>query len=141
MVTAWSSSRMSRARSSAGPLRVLWVAMMLFAFVYAHGVSIEGVTGHLDAGATAPAAAAIHDHVVEDAPVDHHGGEHPPSHPAQECVPGQPQQTPALDAPGACALVEEGASPSLRPALVAFGDVASAKQLPSTSIRATVLQI
>ncbi|NUK13651.1 hypothetical protein HRW18_38095 [Streptomyces lunaelactis] len=141
MVTAWSSSRMSRARSSAGPLRMLWVAMMLFAFVYAHGVSAEGVIGHLDASATVHTAAAIDGHAVEDVPVDHHGGGHGPSHPAQECVTGQPQQTPALDAPSACALVEEGISPSGPPAAVAFGDVASAKQLPSTSIRATVLQV
>jgi hypothetical protein len=141
MVTAWSSSRMSRARPSAGPLRVLWVALTLFAFVYAHGVSTEGVTGHLDASTTAPTTAAIHDHAVEDAPVDHHGGGgHGPSHPAQECVPGQPQQTPALDAPSVCALVEQDTL-SPRPVLVPFGDVASAKQLASTSIRATVLQI
>ncbi|GHB30504.1 hypothetical protein [Streptomyces chryseus] len=53
MVTAWSSSRMSRARSSAGPLRMLWVAIALFAFLYAHGVSTEGVTGHLDASGRA----------------------------------------------------------------------------------------
>ncbi|MGW7368600.1 hypothetical protein ACWGI8_35545 [Streptomyces sp. NPDC054841] len=151
MVTAWSSSRMSRARSSAGPLRMLWVAVMLFAFVYAHGVSAEGVTGHLDASATVRAATAMDSHAMdshlmdshaaEDVPVDHHGGGHGPSHPAQECVPGQPEQTPALDAPGACAFVEQASSPSGPPAPVAFGDVASAKQLPSTSIRATVLQV
>ncbi|MCX4825235.1 hypothetical protein OG883_36335 [Streptomyces sp. NBC_01142] len=142
MVTAWSSSRTSRARSSAGPLRVLWVAMTLFAFVYAHGVSIDGVTGHLDANVAAPAAAALHvGAAVQDEPVDHHGGGHGPSHPAQECVPGQPQHTPAPDAPSVCALVGEDTSSTQRPALVAFGDVASAKHLPSTSIRATVLQI
>ncbi|MBT2401783.1 hypothetical protein, partial [Streptomyces sp. ISL-100] len=139
-VTAWSSSRMSRARTSTGPLRVLWVAMTLFAFVYAHGVSTEGVTGHLDASAIAPVTAGFHDHAAPDVPVDHHGGGHDQSHPAQECVPGQPQQTPALDAPGVCALVEKDSSPS-GPVLVAFGDVASVKHLPSTSIRATVLQI
>ncbi|MBT2492854.1 hypothetical protein J7E96_30960 [Streptomyces sp. ISL-96] len=148
MVTASSYFRMSRARSSAGPLRVLWVAMTLFAFVYAHAVSTEGVTSHLDATATAtataPAAVVLHGHAVEEPPVDHHGGGHDPSHLvhlAQECVPGQPQQTPALDAPGLCAVAEQGSSPSPRPVLVAFGDVAAAKQLPSTSIRATVLQI
>ncbi|MBT2510513.1 hypothetical protein J7I98_32640 [Streptomyces sp. ISL-98] len=141
MVTAWSSSRMSRARSSAGPLRVLWVALALFAFVYAHGVSTEGVTGHLGVGTPTHAAAAVHGHTVQDEPVDHHGGGHGPSHPAEECVPGQPQQTPALDAPGVCALIEEDTAASQLPPLVAFGDVAAAKQLPSTSIRATVLQI
>ncbi|WP_307659849.1 hypothetical protein [Streptomyces sp. V1I1] len=115
--------------------------MMLFAFVYTHGVSAEGVAGHLDASAIVPAVAAIDGQAVEDVPLDHHGGGHGPSHPDQECVPGQPQQTPALDAPSACALVEEGTSPSGPPAAVAFGDVASAKQLLSTSIRATVLQV
>lgn len=133
---------MSRARSSAGPLRMLWVAIALFAFVYAHGVSTEAVAGHLDASAAAPAVVAVHEHAVENAPLDHPGGgEHGLSHPAQECVPGQPQQTPALDAPGLCALVEQDSYALPQPVLVAFGDVVSAKQLPSTSIRATVLQI
>lgn len=142
MVTAWSSSRMSRARSSAGPLRMLWVALTLFAFVYAHGVSTEGTTGHLDTSpSVTTAAVALHGHVVQDPPVDHHEGEHGPSHPAHECVPGQPQQTPALDAPAVCALAGEGVPPAPRAAPVAFGEVAAAKQLPSTSIRATVLQI
>ncbi|MFD7446707.1 hypothetical protein [Streptomyces sp. NPDC059909] len=141
MVTAWSSSRMSRARSSAGPLRMLWVAMLLFAFVYAHGVSAEAVTAHLAAGATVSTAASADGRAVEDMPVDHHGGGHGPSPQAEECMPGQPQESPALDAPGACALVDADTSPSVPPAPVAFGDVASAKQLPSSSIRATVLQI
>lgn len=117
---------------------MLWVALTLFAFAYAH-VTAEGTTGHLGASASATAAAALHDHAVQEPPVHHHDGHRGPSHPA--CVPGQPQQTPALYAPGACALADDGAPPAPRPALVAFGDVASAKQLPTTSIRATVLQI
>ncbi|MCX4584066.1 hypothetical protein [Streptomyces sp. NBC_01481] len=116
------------------------MALTLFAFAYAH-VTAEGTTGHLGASATVTAAAALHDHAVQEPPVDHHDGHHGPSHTAQDCVPGQPQQTPVLDAPGACALADEGAPPAPRPALVAFGDVASARQLPSTPIRATVLQI
>ncbi|ORT55618.1 hypothetical protein [Streptomyces sp. CB03238] len=139
MVTARSSSRMPRARSSARPLRMLWVALSLFAFVYAHGVNAEGTAAHLDL--TATAAAPLHDHPDEEPPADHHQGHHGPSHAAQECVPGQPQQTPALDAPGACAVSGEGAPAAPRPALVSFGDVASAKHLPSRSMRATVLQI
>ncbi|MFG3542110.1 hypothetical protein [Streptomyces clavifer] len=142
MVTAWSSSRVSRARSSAGPLRVLWVALTLFAFVYAHGVSQEAVSGHLDASATASAADAGHGLSVEDEPTDHHGGgDHGPAHAAAECVPGQPQQAPTVDAPSVCALVAADAPALPRPTPIAFGDVAAAKQLPSTSIRATVLQI
>ncbi|WP_073756181.1 hypothetical protein [Streptomyces sp. CB03234] len=138
MVTARSSSRMPRARSSA---RMLWVALTLFAFVYAHGASAEGTAAHLDLTATVTAAASLHDHTDEEPPADHHQGDHGPSHAAQECVPGQPQQTPALDAPGACAVSGAGAPAAPRTALVSYGDVASAKHLPSRSMRATVLQI
>ncbi|MEV3987339.1 hypothetical protein AB0J57_00355 [Streptomyces sp. NPDC049837] len=146
MVTAWSSPRMSRARSSAGPLRMLWVALTLFAFVYAHGVSAEGTTAHLDPTAvttttTVTPAESLHDHTAQDPPAGHHEGDHGPSHAAQECVPGQPQQPPALDAPTACVLSGEGAPTALSPAPVPFGDVASARQSPGASIRATVLQI
>lgn len=142
MVTAWSSPRVARARSSAGPLRVLWVAVTLFTFVYAHGVSQEAVSAHLDASVTAPAVDVGHGLAVEDGPADHHGGEHDgSSHTAAECVPGQPQQAPTLDVPSLCALVVADAPALPRPTPIAFGDVAAAKQLPSTSIRATVLQI
>lgn len=144
MVTAWSSPRMPRPRSSAGPLRMLWVALTLFAFVYAHGVSAEGTTAHFDPTAvttTVTRAAFPHDHAVQDPPAGHHEGDHGPSHAAQECVPGQPQQPPALDAPTARVLSGEGACTALSPAPEPFGDVASAKQSPGASIRATVLQI
>ncbi len=120
---------------------MLWVALTLFAFVYAHGVSAEGTSAHLDMTATAPAAASLHDRAVQDPPADHHEGEHGPSHAAQECVPGQPQQSPTLDAPGACALSREGAPEARRLARVALSDGAPARRSPSASIRATVLQI
>lgn len=142
MVTARSSSRVSRARSSAGPLRMLWVAVMLFAFVYAHGVSPEAVSRHLAVSATVPDLAVGHGQAAESGPVDHHGGgDHSPPHAAGECVPGQPQEIPALDAPSVCAMAAACAPLLQRTAPVGFGDVAAAKQLPSTSIRATVLQI
>lgn len=32
----------------------------------------------------------------------HHDDEHGTSHPAQDCLPGQPQQGPAMEAPGVC---------------------------------------
>ena len=153
MVTARSSSRVSRARSSAGPLRLLWVAMTLFAFVYAHGVSMEGVSGHLDTtagalgevGAVSTAggsvASAADRRAPAPAPRQHHGGEHRPDHVVQECVPGQPQQAPVLGAPVASALLLEAAPLVSRPASRGFGDTASARPLPSTTIRATILQI
>lgn len=137
-----------RARSSAAPLRVLWVALALFAFVYAHGVSIDGVAGHLTTGATASATAAGPAHDAEQPPVDHHGpvdhyggAEHGPSHPTQDCVPGQPKQTPALDAPGLGAVVERQQSPAPQPAPGAFRDGAPVEHPPSSALRATVLRI
>ncbi|MGW7357132.1 hypothetical protein ACWGI0_10935 [Streptomyces sp. NPDC054802] len=136
MVTARSSSRVSRARSSAGPLRLLWVAMALFAFVYTHGVSMEGVSGHLDTTAGAVGAAS-----PASAPGHYPGGEHRSDHVVQECVPGQPQQAPVLGAPVASALVPEAAPLVSRPASCGFGDTASARPLPRTTIRATILQI
>ncbi|UYQ60627.1 hypothetical protein [Streptomyces peucetius] len=141
MVTA-SPFRVSRARSSAGPLRLVWVALTLFAFLYAHGVSMEGVSGHLDSTATLSAAAETHRTAAPGVPpMQHHGGEHGPDHVVQECVPGQPQQTPVLDAPMASALVAEAAPLVSRPAACGFGDAASARPLPSATIRATILQI
>lgn len=145
MVTAWSPSRVSRARSTAGPLRMLWVALALFAFVYAHGVSAEGTTAHLDpttvTTTTATPTAHLHRHSVQNPPGEHHQGHHGPSHMAQECVPGQPQQPPTPGAPHACALSGDGAPTALRPAALAFGDVASAAPPPSPPTRATVLRI
>lgn len=140
MVTA-PPSGISWARSSAGPLRLLWVAMTLFAFVYAHGVSMEGVSGHLDASASASVAVETHRTAPGTTPLQHHGGEHGPDHVAQECVPGQPQQAPVLDAPVASALLAEAAPLVSRPASCGFGDTASARPLPSATIRATILQI
>lgn len=128
---------MQRARSSAGPLRLVWVAITLFAFVYAHGVSMEGISGHVDRAAVS-ASAGNDRQAAHQEPMDHHGGRHS-SHAAQECVPGQPEQTPVPAAPSACALIEQGTPDPGRSG--DFGDAASARPLPSTAIRATVLQI
>ncbi|MEU9378101.1 hypothetical protein AB0D94_30680 [Streptomyces sp. NPDC048255] len=140
MVTAWSSSGMLRTRSSAGSLRVLWVAMLVFTFLYTHGASTEGVTGHINATAASPVAVA-HAHVADDAPLDlqHHGG-HGTSHPAEQCVPGQPQQSPTVDAPAVCVIVHERTS-TVALTAVGFWDAAPVASLPAASARATVLQI
>lgn len=151
MVTAWSSSRMPWTRSSAGPLRVLWVAVLLLAFVYAHVVSADCVAAHLGPKVTAHTAAAEHRHAVDDTavddaeshgkPMEHPDGGHGPSHPAQDCVPGPPQQGPALDAPAARALVVEHLSPMQGLGAIVVGDAASAELLPASATRATVLRI
>ncbi|MCJ1676348.1 hypothetical protein MTF65_03060 [Streptomyces sp. APSN-46.1] len=144
MVTARSSSGTLRTRSSAGSLRVLWVAMLLFTFLYTHGASTEAVTGHINATAAAPVAVAVaHAHAADDAPLDHrhHGGGHGTSHPAEQCVPGQPQQSPTVDAPEVCALVHERTS-TVALTSVGFRDAAPVgSSLSAASARATVLQI
>jgi len=112
MVTARSLCGVPRLRSSAGSRHLLLVAMLLFAIVYGHGVSAEGVVGHL-APANAPAAASagaqgadgepgtvVQDgHAAPGAKTGHRDHEHGSSHPMQECVPGQPQQGPGVEAP------------------------------------------
>lgn len=112
MVTAWSRSGAPRFRLSAGSRRLLVVAMLLFGLVYAHGVHAEGVVGHLTSASTTTSATA-HGHgsggetgaIVQDShavpaeAAEHHEGEHDSSHPTQECLPGQPQQSPAMGAP------------------------------------------
>ncbi|WP_328971445.1 hypothetical protein [Streptomyces sp. NBC_00239] len=113
MLTPWSSTYHLRVRPQAGPLRVLWVALLVFTFLYSHGVSTDGVQGHLRPTASASAVMAVPDHheAVEAAPVDHHGG-HGASHPAEECMAGHPQQSPTLEDPHMWALPMERLSPA-----------------------------
>ncbi|MEU2434423.1 hypothetical protein ABZ611_33945 [Streptomyces sp. NPDC007861] len=116
MVTAWTSSSNRRTRLSAGPLRLLWLAALLFSLVYTHGVSAETAAAHMTTStAAAPAAHAGPDHKAvpapdEDTPADHHD-DGQDSHPAGECVSGQPQQAAGLSAPAPAPY--EGQSPYL----------------------------
>lgn len=104
MVTACPPSAMAWCRPSRWPPRVLWVAALLLGLVYAHGVSAEGVAGHLAFGAveqsatvsqgdtgTASAAVEKASGGGVEAPGDHRNGDHDSSHPAHECLVGQPQ--------------------------------------------------
>lgn len=114
MITAWSPPfGAPRFRLSAGSRRLLLVAMLLFGLMYAHGVSAEGVAGHVTSASTsASAAAGTHGssgesetavqgpHAVPAETAEHHDDEHDSSHATtQECVPGQPQQGPEMEAP------------------------------------------
>lgn len=115
MVTAWPRSGLLRARSSAGLLRLLWLAALVLTVLLAHGVSTETTEGHVTAGVAASAhvSAGIHEghsngeadsddvpYVPFEATVP--GGSHDDasSHPGQACVAGQPQQGPDMAAPG-----------------------------------------
>lgn len=95
---------MTWCRPSRRPLRVLWVAALLLGLVYAHGVSAEGVAGHLafgavDQGATVSqgdtGTASVAAEKMSDGGVEsqggHRNGNHDSSHPAHECLVGQPQ--------------------------------------------------
>lgn len=115
MVTAWSPSGLLRARSSAGPLRLLWLAALLLSVAFTHGVHAESAEGHAMPGATASAHVSIGmekghtggaGHTDDDAypspdvaaADDRHDGDGS-SHPAQTCMSGQPQQGMNLAAP------------------------------------------
>lgn len=108
MVTAWSPLCKPRARSSAGPLRVLWLAALLFGFLYSHGVSSESAAGHLSTSAVAFSAHPAHDQTAQrqlQVSHGHNDDDQGSSHPAEECASGQPQQGPGLSAPSVTPLV------------------------------------
>jgi hypothetical protein len=92
------------------PLRLVWVATLLLALVYMHGVSAESVMAHAAPGSVIPMdcpgqdeSYGSHESSAEtgSADADRHDApdDHDPSHPAQECASGQPQQGPGLAAP------------------------------------------
>ena len=118
---------MQRPRS-AGPLRLLWLAVLVFGVLVTHGASAESAQGHARAGATAPthastvmqeghtseagegdaAASASPDAAAADGQHEDDGS----SHPAADCVSGQPQQDLYLAAPSLSTL---GRVPSTHP--------------------------
>ena len=109
MVTNWSPLGAQWTRPWAGLLRLFGLATLLFGLVYAHGVSTEGIAGHLNASAASTSqdvadgqsATTVVDAMqgVEVSALDSHHDDHAPSHPAQECTPGPPQQAVTLGAP------------------------------------------
>lgn len=124
MVTAWPRSSMLRTRTSAGPLPLLWLAVLLLGIMFTHGMNAESAEGHVTVGVAAPlsASAGTHEgHTVgagkDDAYAspevetseDRHDGEGS-AHPGQECVSGQPQQ--ALDLAAPCLVALDWAPPT-----------------------------
>lgn len=109
MITARSPIGVLRARASHGPLQLLWLTLLLAALVYAHGVSTESAAHHLSNGGSVSAATSGHaatdaaDPSIGtaqslDGAGEGHGGEGS-SHPAEQCMPGQPQQGASLQVP------------------------------------------
>ncbi|MEU0680139.1 MULTISPECIES: hypothetical protein [Streptomyces] len=109
MVTNWSPRGAQWTRPWAGLLRLFGLATLLFGLVYAHSVSTEGIAGHINASAAATSQDVANGQsttTVVDAAQgakvaapDSHHDDHAPTHPAQECTPGQPQQGVTLGAP------------------------------------------
>ncbi|MEB8339517.1 hypothetical protein [Streptomyces endophyticus] len=129
MMTAWSPSGALRSRSTAIPLRLLGLGVLLFGLLYTHAVSPESTVGHVASGSgtstaiaghTAPGPeqpVAIATHGPAEAPVDHHGGDsHGQQHALDECGLGQPSQGPALGLP--CLTSLSSAAETVVPPLV-----------------------
>ncbi|AWZ07810.1 MULTISPECIES: hypothetical protein [unclassified Streptomyces] len=101
MVTARTAFGTSRTRYTAGPLRLLWLAALLFAFLYTHAAGADSASAHVTGGAvdvsypTPTGHGNAHDHDTE-APDEPDGGSGH-SHPAEACASGHPQQ--GLDLP------------------------------------------
>ncbi|MFD8192351.1 hypothetical protein [Streptomyces wuyuanensis] len=104
MVTAWMSCSKPRTGLPAGPLRMLWLVALLFGFLYTHGVNAETAASHTTPSAAAHFAPGHHAEPVDGRPTSDRdeGGQH--SHPAGECVSGQPQQGSGLSAPAQAVL-------------------------------------
>ncbi|MCY0937496.1 hypothetical protein [Streptomyces sp. H34-S4] len=102
MVTTRPPFGTSRTRHPAGPLHVLWLAALLFGFLYTHAAAPDSATAHVTGGATA----SVH-HAAPDSATTHSDGLTPEgsedgeehSHPAEACTTGQPHQDVALPAP------------------------------------------
>ncbi|GAA1163059.1 hypothetical protein GCM10009654_19710 [Streptomyces hebeiensis] len=113
MITARFPFSTRRSRSSAAPLRLLGLALILFGVLYTHAASPEGTLGHLapsdsvsalsdgpTALAAAPQFASATCHLPDtELPGGHHG-DHGQHHALQECALGQPPQGPGTGMPG-----------------------------------------
>ncbi|MFH9745155.1 hypothetical protein ACH4MN_11995 [Streptomyces anulatus] len=112
MVTARRSLSLLWTRSkSAGPLRLLWLATVLFSLLYAHGLSGESAAGHVTSVLPTSTAALTHGAPTghgeagpaagsagQGAAPDGHGN-HETAHGVEECASGQPQNGADLPAP------------------------------------------
>lgn len=105
MITARPAFSTTRTRPPAGPLRLLWLTALLFAFLYTHAAGADSASAHVTGGAVtvphlAPAdtgSADHHDAQRPDRHSDDPGGGHP--HPAEACASGHPQQGSDLSGP------------------------------------------
>ncbi|MDJ0383185.1 hypothetical protein [Streptomyces sp. G-G2] len=110
MITARSAFSTTRTRRQAGPLRLLWLTALLFAFLYTHAAGADSASAHVTGGAVAVPYLAPAD--TSDAP--HRDGQRPErhddnggySHPAEACASSHPQQGSDLPGPHLAAVAE-----------------------------------
>ncbi|MGW7134148.1 hypothetical protein ACWGIA_38235 [Streptomyces bobili] len=104
MITARPAFSTTRTRHRAGPLRLLWLAALLLAFLYTHAAGADSASAHVTGGtvtvphlASADTKGAQHDEAQQHDRRDDDGADGH-SHPAEACTAGQPQQS--CDLPG-----------------------------------------
>nr|WSW47142.1 hypothetical protein OG296_30810 [Streptomyces sp. NBC_01001] len=95
MVVVRTASSATRARRPAGPLRLMWLAALLFAFLYTHAAGADSASAHVTGGAV---AVSYPDYAEPDG-ADHRDEGNGHSHPAETCASGHPQQGSELPAP------------------------------------------
>ncbi|MFB7479630.1 hypothetical protein ACFUEM_08220 [Streptomyces anulatus] len=112
MIAVRSLITVLRTRASRGPLYMLWPALLVSGLVYAHGASVVSAAHHLPDNGFSSVATSRHGPVdpagasrgitpfldEADEADEAHDGERA-SHSSQECMPVQPQQGAALQAP------------------------------------------
>ncbi|UUU44305.1 hypothetical protein [Streptomyces sp. NBC_00162] len=112
MVTARAAFGATRTRRPAGPLRLLWLAALLFAFLYTHAAGADSASAHVTGGAVTvphevPAESnGAHTHGAHNHGAHTHEGRKPGgrdddsghTHPAEACASGHPQH--GIDLPG-----------------------------------------
>ncbi|MFI1183500.1 DUF6153 family protein [Streptomyces sp. NPDC020799] len=139
----------------AGPSRLLWLAMLLFGFLYTHGISGESAVSH---STGSPVAMSAFEHITkgheaqgdsnpgavssaalkQDDTNSHHGNDET-VHAAEKCASGKPQEGPDLSAPD-CPMPFDTVSALSTPARTTARPSAHAPESPS-SAAAHILRI
>ncbi|MFD7323190.1 hypothetical protein ACFV9D_19175 [Streptomyces sp. NPDC059875] len=109
MVSARAAFSTTRTRRPAGPLRLLWLAALLFAFLYTHAAGADSASAHVTGGAVAvphlaPAEADGARHDRDETPDGRSDSGH--SHAAEACASGHPEQGCDLSGPPLVPLTE-----------------------------------
>ncbi|MFI9201570.1 DUF6153 family protein [Streptomyces sp. NPDC053048] len=148
MVSAQPTFRRRSHRPVAGPSRLLWLALLLFGFLYTHGISGESAVSHSTGspvamptfvhtgksheaqGGSDPGSASST--VLKQDDTNGHHGNDETAHAAEECASGKPQEGPDLSAPE-CPMPFGTVSALSTPAAATVSLPASAPERPSSA--------